>query len=394
MLDGPDTIAETRCLADVAPEPIKWLWPRRFALGKLNILAGQPGLGKSQITAAMAGIVTRGATWPDGSRSPRGAVLFVCCEDDAADTISPRLEAAGADRRKVHILDWIVDREGARRTFDVGRDAEAVRRECERIGNVVMIVIDPVSAYLGTADSHKTSDVRGALAPLQSVAADIGACILLVSHLNKGGADTAAMSRVTGSGAFVAAARSAWIVGEHPEDDGKRVLVPLKNNIGDDKTGFAYRIEGRTVADHIETSRVVFDAGSLQLSAESVLKGGTGDAGSAPALAEAEAFLRANLSGDVIIEAKEMKQRADAAGIAWRTVERAKSRVGAVTDKQHGTRGAWCWHIPSGEQDRQGCQDHLPPRHGEGGGEVATVDVRHANPSANSGDVGGLGGVP
>ena len=392
MLDGSETIAETRCLADVAPEPIKWLWPRRFALGKLNILAGQPGLGKSQITAAMAGIVTRGATWPDGSRSPHGAVLFVCCEDDAADTISPRLEAAGADRRKVYILDWILEG-GTRRTFDVGRDAEAVRRESERIGNVVLIVIDPVSAYLGSADSHKTSDVRGALAPLQSVAADIGACILLVSHLNKGGGDMAAMSRVTGSGAFVAAARSAWIVGEHPDDDGKRALVPLKNNIGDDKTGFAYQIEGRVIANGIETSRVAF-GGALQLTAESVLKVGTGDTSAATALAEAEAFLRAELSDGAMAEAKELKRRAEAAGIAWRTIERAKPRVGVRTGKQHGARGAWCWHIPIGnEQDRQGCQDHRPPRHGDGGCEVATADVCHANPSADPDEVGGLGGV-
>lgn len=148
----------------------------------------------------------------------------------------------GADRAQVHIIDWIDDEgpngEQRRRTFDLGRDIEVLRKVAEEIGNVRLIVIDPVSAYLGGADSHKTSDVRAALAPLQTLAAEIAVCVVMVSHLNKGSTDPAAMSRVSGSGAFVAAARSAWFVAPNPRDETKRILTPLKNNIGDDKTGF------------------------------------------------------------------------------------------------------------------------------------------------------------
>ena len=97
----------SRCLADIEAVPIAWLWPQRLALGKLNLIAGQPGLGKSQLTGLFAARVTTGDRWPDGGRCPTGNVIFVSCEDDAADTIVPRLDAAGADRTRVHILDWI-----------------------------------------------------------------------------------------------------------------------------------------------------------------------------------------------------------------------------------------------------------------------------------------------
>src|SRR5262245_11836019 len=154
---------EARRLADIAAEHIRWLWPQRVALGKLSLLAGQPGLGKSQLTLAMAAAVTTGGDWPDGTRAPLGSVVLVSCEDDAADTIRPRLGAAGADLRRVQMFDWAVSRDKkgatARLSFDVAEHVPSLAALVARIGDTRLIVIDPITAYMGSADSHKTADV-------------------------------------------------------------------------------------------------------------------------------------------------------------------------------------------------------------------------------------------
>jgi hypothetical protein len=100
--DGPVTI----CLAGVAPRQVEWLWPRRVPLGKLTIFAGPGGLGKTFVCTDMIARVTQGDAWPDspGAPNPVGSSLFVTTEDDPADTIVPRLIAAGADLNRVHVL--------------------------------------------------------------------------------------------------------------------------------------------------------------------------------------------------------------------------------------------------------------------------------------------------
>ena len=271
----------TRRMSDIEMRPIRWLWKKRIALGKLGLLAGQPGLGKSQLTCSLAALVSTGALFPDGAESPIGSVILLTCEDDPEDTIRPRLEAAGADTSKVHIIDIvadIVDGEALARGVDLSRDVELLRAEVVRIGDVRLIVIDPISAFVGKVDAHKNHEVRGLLSPLAALASDLGPSIMMVAHLNKGNADGNAMSRVSGSGAFVAAARSAWLVEKDPDDeDGcRRLMVPLKNNIGDDNTGFAYALETVRLTDEIETSRVRFD-GIVQMKASELLSRQAGD---------------------------------------------------------------------------------------------------------------------
>lgn len=399
MSKAKTSTAQTRCLAEVEIVPIDWLWPKRLARGKLSLLAGQPGLGKSQIAILMAAKVSRGGFWLDGTVCPIGNVLLISCEDDAADTIAPRLDAAGADRSRIHVLDWIEERgdDGSERcrTFDIAKDADVMRDLCRQIGDVALIVVDPVSAYLGAADSHKTSDVRAALAPLQTIAAEISACIVLISHLNKGAVDASAMSRVAGSGAFVAAARSAWIVGPHPQDEGLRVLVPLKNNIGDDKTGFAYRITGATVASGIETSLVTFDETLIYLKPEDVLGAGSGSMSSDRGAAknEAKEFLTAALANGPLHSA-DLKREAEAAGIAWRTIERAKGDLGVRSQKGARQGGGWVWSLPEGhDKGRQDRQDRHSPSGRQGGGLGVQGEDRQEIPSENVGGLGGVGGL-
>jgi hypothetical protein len=351
-----------RCLADVTPAAVSWLWTNRIALGKLNLIAGQPGLGKSQITALFAAVVSTGGIWPDGAAAPLGSVVFVCCEDDAADTIVPRLDAAGADRSRIHQLDWVIrpgeQREPQQSLFDLGRDIAVLRDLANDIGDVKLIVIDPISAYLGRLDSHKNSDMRSALAPLQKLAAEIGATIVLVSHLNKGAADGAATSRVSGSGAFVAACRSGWLVAKH-QDEPRRIFTPLKNNIGNDREGFAFAIEGVDLPGGISTSRVVFESTPIEISADDALQTRSGDTDDAGAIGEAKAFL-VDLLKDGPEAANSIFKKAKAAGISEITLRRAKSRLKVQTIKSQMS-GGWNWCLPTeGDQPaRRDDHDHL-----------------------------------
>ncbi|MEW5964190.1 MAG: AAA family ATPase [Pseudomonadota bacterium] len=389
----------TRCLADIEPTPIAWLWESRLALGKLNLIAGQPCLGKSQLTALLAATVTNGGLWPDGARAPRGSVVMISCEDDVADTVVPRMIAVGADLSRVHVLDWRIetDENGQlrRRIFDIGRDAEALRTTANQIGEVRLIVIDPISAYVGKVDSHKNSDVRGALAPLQEVAAEIGACVILVSHLNKGSTDGAAMSRVSGSGAFVAAARSAWLVAQHPSDEQRRVFTPLKNNIGDDQTGFAYEIKGVILENGISTSCVEIDPTPVRVSPEEALTPSNGD--EAGRLEDAEEFLREELR-DGVRPVKYLKKAVDDAGHKWRTIERAKERLGVIARKG-GFGEGWSWELPTAKaaknpEDRQDRHSPMDARDGGVGCRNGTRhEVRQDRPPKNLGGLGGLGGL-
>ena len=370
-----------RCLAEVTPRPIDWLWQKRIALGKLNLIAGQPGLGKSQVTALLAAAVSTGDKWPDGSAAPLGNVVLVCCEDDAADTIVPRLDAAGADRRRIHLLDWVLltgeQREPQQCLFDLGRDVEALRALTLAKGDVKLIVIDPISAYLGRLDSHKNSDVRSALAPLQALAADIGAAVVLVSHLNKGAADGTAISRVSGSSAFAAACRSAWLVARDPQDETRRIFTPLKNNIGNDREGFSYAIEGVELHGGISTSRVVFDPTPIEISAEDALQSSRDEVEDAGAIGDAKTFLL-RLLEDGPKAVKFILKEAQAAHVSGITLRRAKARL-KIESKKGEMAGGWLWSLPAkGDQTRRhDDHDHLDRlrQNGHSGGSSSTPRV-------------------
>jgi putative DNA primase/helicase len=243
--------------------------------------------------------------------------------------------------------------------FNLTEDVPALEALVEELGDVSLIVIDPISAYLGRVDSHKASDVRGALAPLQTLSAETGATVMLVAHLNKGNGDGSPMSRVGGSGAFVAACRSAWLVEVDPQDEDRkrRILAPLKNNIGDDKTGFVFSIQPIELAEGIETSRVVFEPGSVVVSASELLSGQQQTDEDRGALEEAVGFLREFLK-DGAKTTKSMEKAAKDAGIAARTIERARAKL-KIKARKSDTTGAWLMVLPDGEP-RQGRQSRQP----------------------------------
>ncbi len=339
----------TRRLADIEAKPVNWLWPGRIARGKVSIIAGNPGLGKSQVTASIAATVTTAGPWPvDHDQCTPGDVVFLSAEDDPADTLRPRLEAAGADLHCVHLMEAVVsgytgEGQQQKRTFNLQRDLEALSVKLAEIGNVAAVVIDPITAYLGDVDSHRNAEVRALLAPLSGLAAKHGTAIIGVSHLNKS-AGTEALMRVTGSLAFVAAARAAYLVAQDPQIPARRLFLPMKNNIGPDSAGLAFSIESVTIqsaAGPLETSRVVWDPDPVTTTADEVMRSVVTESGSA--LREAEEWLEEQL--DEPMAAAEIFLAAKDAGIARKTLQRASERL-AVIKKKNGMTGGWTWSPP------------------------------------------------
>jgi putative DNA primase/helicase len=342
----------TRCLSDVEAKPVCWLWPGRIARGKLTIIAGNPGLGKSQITASIAAVVTNGGRWPvDCQQCEPGNVLFLSAEDDPADTLRPRLEAAGADLSRVHIVDGVTlgyggDGRRMSRAFTLQADVQALGSKLTELRDVAVVVIDPITAYLGDTDSHKNADVRGLLAPLSELAARHDTAIIGVSHLTKAEGAQALM-RVTGSLAFVAAARAAYLVTADPQDKTRRLFLPMKNNLGPDTTGLAFHIEGATIsspAGTLVTSRVSWESVPVAMTADEAM-----DAESASrnvsALDTAIDWLRDTLARGPVAAA-DVFDLAKGKGIANKTLQRASKELEVRKEKVAMT-GGWSWSLPS-----------------------------------------------
>lgn len=317
------------CIADVRPEAVKWLWPGRIPLGELTMIVGDPGLGKSQICASLASVVTNGGQWPvDRAYAEQGSVLILSAEDNIKHTIRPRLDAANADVSRCHTLQAVkrISEQGMsfEGGFNLAEDLAKLSVLMDEIGDVRLVVIDPVSAYLGETDSHKNAEVRGMLAPLTTLAGNHSAAIILVSHLTKSQSANALM-RVQGSIAFAALCRAVWGVTADKEDRQRRLFMPLKNNLGQDKTGLGYCIESYTLEgaeEHIPTSRVSWESTLVETSVDEAF-GASLTHDERTELDEAKEFLREALA-DGRIKAQDVQRMAKSAGHSLTTLGRAK----------------------------------------------------------------------
>ena len=266
----------TCTLSDVTPEKIDWVWRGRLAIGKLTILAGEPGLGKSQVALYVASTITRGTKWiGSDERARRGRVLMLSAEDGLADTVRPRFDAAGGDPSMVSIIratQSVVPGGHIRGTFNLSADLLLLEQEIIRHGDVELVIIDPLSSYMMNVDSHRNTDVRSVLEPVGEMAERLKVAILATSHLSKG--DGKAINRIIGSIAFVAAARAVFTVVEDPDDEGRRLFLSVKNNIAPSQDGLAFRLEQREIAPEIVGSAVAWDENAIvELTADQVLSG-------------------------------------------------------------------------------------------------------------------------
>jgi putative DNA primase/helicase len=332
--------------ADIEAKPISWLWPGRIALGKITIIAGDPGLGKSLLTATMAAIISKGSTWPlEDTKAEIGSVVFLSAEDDPADTVKPRLEAAEADCERIYVLQAIrdVDSDGnpIERMFSLKRDLSVLENLLRTLDDCRLVIIDPISAYLGGTDSHNNSDVRGLLAPLAKLASDNNVAILLVQHLNKSASGNA-MYRSMGSVAFVAASRAMYVVTRDPNDSERRLVLPRKNNLAKDDTGLAYSVH----TANNDAPVLIWESEKVTITADEALMHLQGDEGKTDTDWAID-FLQEELE-EGPIQAIETIKKAKRAGISSKSLRRATDKLG-VQKKKAGYIGGWIWSLPSHE---------------------------------------------
>ena len=339
---------EVTWASDVKSKPIEYLWRGRLAVGKVTNFAGDPAVGKGTLGADVAAHLTTGRDWPDGQPCPICGVFLLTGEDAPEDTIVPRLQVAGADCTRVGIIGRVPDEKGGLRRVSLDTDAELVVRTTAEGGGKVLI-IDPASSYLGAdTNSWRDSDMRRILDPLSEAAARYGVAVILVAHLNKAGGNKA-MYRFQGSIASVAAARFAFLIGQHPDDPERRVLACVKSNLGAKPASLAFRIVS-AYHDGIrdEVGRVEW-AGTTSLGADDLV----GSAGPGRAVDQAGDFLRDALAlGPVLSD--ELKATAASKGIGKNSLWDAKSllRVRAHKDGL----GSWYWSLPaadSGEEETE-----------------------------------------
>jgi putative DNA primase/helicase len=227
----------------------------------------------------MTAAVSTGGPWPCGEgRAPLGDVIILAAEDSVEHTIVPRLIAAGADLTRIHFVQAAVTDDGkGRRSVNFQTDFDNLKKLVKTTSGVVLVIIDPVTAYMGKIDSHKNAEVRGVLAPLGELASECNAAIASVTHFTKGSgsASTKAIDRIIGSIAFIAAPRIGFTVVADPDDQHRRLFLHVKNNISRPPEGLAFRIEQHVVGSDekgdFAGSCVAWESAPVEKTADEIL---------------------------------------------------------------------------------------------------------------------------
>jgi|GEM_PF-137640 len=323
--------------ANVIAEEVNWLWWHRIPKGKMTMIDGDPGQGKSWLSLAIASHVTRGSALPgnDGSQLDPAKVLLLAAEDGAADTIRPRLESLEADLAFVNIIVAVRDAKGKERHLSLKDNLDAIEAELAK-GGYGLLIIDPLNAYLGGVDSHKDADMRGLLTPLSRLADQHGVAVVCIRHLTKSKRDKG-MYRGQGSIAYLAAARVAHIVGISPHNPSERVIVCIKNNLVQPPPSFAFEISDGKFAWKGETD---VNLGSL-------LKNDAD--GRKSATESAKEFLTTALASGTR-RATEIKAEAQQKGISERTLKRAHAEIQVKAERIGGTNGYWVWALTDSKE--------------------------------------------
>jgi putative DNA primase/helicase len=333
---------ELRRGSDIRPLPISWLWKMWLPSGKLTILAGASGTGKTTIALTLGASVTTGRPWPDGTcLTHAGNILIWSSEDNPEDTLVPRLMAAEADLSRCYFIGGVTENCESR-SFDPSIDIPKLQHRLETIGGCELLIIDPiVSAVAG--DMHRANDVRRSLQSLVDFAERHNTAVIGISHFTKGSAGRSPQDRVIGSQAFAALARMVLVAAI--EDDGNlRVLVRAKSNIAPQEGGFSYELNVASLAEGIETTAVEWK-GCIDGNAREILDAIERGANDDSDCTDVQRFL-AKLLGAGTMYVSEIREAADNAGISMSAITRAGTKLGIKKIKDSEFQGKWKWYLP------------------------------------------------
>ena len=355
--EGADTLESIRA-SDVKMKALVWMWMNRFALGKLGILAGLPDQGKGLILCYIAAQITRRdrESWPcNEGVAPEGNVTLLTAEDDPADTVVPRLAAAGANLTRVHIVK-MVHTGKKRRMFSLITDLELLRRKIAEIGGVVLVLIDPVSAYMGHGkiDNYRTTDVRAVLAPLVELARELRISMIGIMHFNKKTDVTNALLRISDSLAYGAAARHVYGVVDDAENK-RKLMVRAKNNLSantvDKALAYHFSVcpdvgKDEDTGETISAPYIIWELKHIDVTATEAMA--AANENKSPVTRDtAKKFLLKILANGPVPK-KEIEEAAEANCISDATLRRAKDDLNVEANKDRTTpNGPWTWRLPN-----------------------------------------------
>ena len=327
-------------LSEVVPDPVHWLSPGRLALGKITVLDGDPGTGKSTLLCEFAARVTRGHPLPGGQpTAPRGVILLAA-EDGLFDTIRPRIDAAGGDPQRVVTIMTVPDPSAPGRPFALPADAPILGALAVH-SDAALVIIDPLAGFLGPRHSaNDAGHVRRTLAALRAVAERADIAVVVVRHLNKAsGANP--MYRGGGNIGIIGSARCGLLLAPDPDDPERRILAATKENLTARTPSLAFRL---VAASGSGVARVVWE-GESHWTASQLLHASAEASGVRSALSDARQWLRAALAAGPR-PSKILQEEAAAHGHALRTLVRARRAEDIVVRKEPGRNGRWTWELP------------------------------------------------
>jgi hypothetical protein len=314
-------------LSDVKSKDVKFMWEPYLVYGMVNLLEGDPNVGKSYFAMHLTAAVTTGGKLPGAPPLEIGRVLYLSPEDDPGYTIKPRIEAMGGDPELVTYLnDYLtLDEHGF----------SAIERELKKQSDYTLVVIDTLFGVVPTtADTNKPNDMRAILNKLSILAADHDLVMLVIRHWTKGDRGKA-LYRGGGSIDIIGVARSALAVAQHPDDEALRVVAHVKHNLSERGVSQLYEI--KVVEDELRP--ILIWRGECHLTADDLQAAVPTDP---KVLEQAEGFLSNELAKGPR-PARELVNEAKALGISKRTLERAKEAIGAKAKK---VKDHWVWQLP------------------------------------------------
>lgn len=330
----------------IAAKPVTWLWNGFIPQGKLTLLAGAGGTGKSTLAFSFAATVSNGGLWPDGSRcAAPGNVLIWSSEDDPSDTIGPRLMAVNANLDRCFFIQGPKDENGIGRSFDPARDMNQLRETTRQIGGVSLLVIDPIVNAV-TGDMNKANEVRRSLQTFVDFAGEMNSAVMGITHFTKGSIGKNAAERVLGSGAFKDFSRMTLVTAKD-EESNQRVFTRAKSNISQDTGGFSYSIEAVGLHDEIIATRIVWGE-PLEGSSRSILAKVEGDGETdGEKLKAAKQYLIEVLSNGPTPAKELIKHASEGYGIKEDTLRRAFTALsGFITRSGFGKGSVSIWSLP------------------------------------------------
>lgn len=328
---------------DVEPTQIEWLWPYWLALGKLTLLAGAGGCGKTNLSLALAAIITRGGNFPDGTPCDEpGEILIFSMEDDVSDTLVPRLIANGADGDKVFFIKGTNNEKGELRAFDPLKDIGIIESALKTHPNIKLLIIDPVVSLVG-GDMNKANDVRQSLQPLVQLASDYKFAILGITHFSKGSSGSNPVDRILGSQAFTALARMVWNAAKQ-EDESSCILVRSKSNNSGIEGGIKYNLEQTLIVNESKGQEILTTKtawlGIVDGYAKELLNDIEINDIQPSAVDKAKDFLIDILSDSKKMARNDIKFSAESKGISWASVRRAKEIL-KIENNKEGNKSYW-----------------------------------------------------